>query len=176
MCVYFALSLIGEDRPGIVKEVSSRIHQAGFNIEDSRMAVLGREFGLILLASGPQDSLNAVRDSLVGLQDQGFLVEFKQTDAPSGAPPGTARVPYRVSVYGMDNEGIVHAFADAMAQRQINVEMLETESGAAPLSGADLFSMEMTIAVPGDLPPAELRALITRLGDQHGVDASLSPA
>jgi len=176
MRAYFVLSLIGEDRPGIVEDVSSRIHQAEFNIEDSRMAVLGREFGLIMLASGASDKLARAKASLAELESQGFLVGLKETEAPSPGPEGAARVPYKVSVYGMDHEGIVHAFAEALARRAINVETLETQSAAAPLSGADLFSMEMTIAVPGDLTPADLRALVTRLGDEHGVDATLSPA
>jgi len=134
---FFVLSLIGADRPGIVDEVSSRIHHAGFNIEDSRMAVLGREFGLILLATGPQEKLEALKASLAELESQGFVVGFKETVAPEPASASGARVPYKISVYGMDHEGIVHAFAEAMAERQINVETLETQSAAAPMSGAD---------------------------------------
>jgi len=175
MPAYLALSLIGTDQPGIVDKVARRIRRSGFNLEDSRMAVLGQEFGLILLASGPRDRLVALQDSLRDLEDQGFLMSFKETAAPTAAVEAAARVPYRVSVYGMDHEGIVHAFAEAMASREINVEALETQSTLAPLSGSALFSMEMIVAVPASLSPGELRALVTRLGDEHGVDASLSP-
>lgn len=46
------VSALGQDRPGIVNELSLAILNCGCNIEDSRMTVLGGEFTVILLVSG----------------------------------------------------------------------------------------------------------------------------
>ncbi|HDO34642.1 MAG TPA: glycine cleavage system protein R, partial [Chromatiales bacterium] len=46
------VSALGQDRPGIVNELSLAILNCGCNIEDSRMTVLGGEFAVILLVSG----------------------------------------------------------------------------------------------------------------------------
>ena len=37
---YLVLTAVGPDRPGLVSEISSMVHGAGANLEDSRMAIL----------------------------------------------------------------------------------------------------------------------------------------
>ena len=54
MSAYLVISAIGQDRPGIVDEVSAFILSHQCNVEDSRMAVLGGDFALIMLVSGPE--------------------------------------------------------------------------------------------------------------------------
>ena len=46
---YVVLTAVGPDRPGLVNALASLIRDAGANIEDSRMAILGGEFAVILL-------------------------------------------------------------------------------------------------------------------------------
>ena len=48
---YVVLTAVGPDRPGLVNQLSSLIREAGASIEDSRMAILGGEFAMILLVS-----------------------------------------------------------------------------------------------------------------------------
>ena len=54
---YFVISALGDDRPGIVNDLSRVILDCGCNIEDSRMSVLGGEFALILMTSGSWDGV-----------------------------------------------------------------------------------------------------------------------
>ena len=49
---YYALSAIGQDRPGIVADVAGLIFECGGNLEDSSMAILGNQFALLILLSG----------------------------------------------------------------------------------------------------------------------------
>ena len=46
---YLVISAQGKDRPGIVNTLSKAALDSGCNITNSRMAVLGGEFALILL-------------------------------------------------------------------------------------------------------------------------------
>ncbi len=46
---YLVLTAVGPDRPGLVSEISSLVLAAGANLEDSRMAILGGEFALLVL-------------------------------------------------------------------------------------------------------------------------------
>ena len=48
---HHVIGVIGPDRPGIVGEVSRIAAELGCNIEDSRMAVLGGDFALMMLLS-----------------------------------------------------------------------------------------------------------------------------
>ena len=52
MKLYYALSAIGQDRPGIVADVSGLIFECGGNLEDSSMTILGNQFALLILLSG----------------------------------------------------------------------------------------------------------------------------
>ncbi len=50
---YFALTIIGRDRPGIVSQVTEILFQQGFNIADSSCSILGGQFSMILIISNP---------------------------------------------------------------------------------------------------------------------------
>ena len=58
---YMVLTAVGPDRPGLVNHLSSFIREADASIEDSRMAILGGEFAMILLISGPPARSTAPR-------------------------------------------------------------------------------------------------------------------
>ncbi|HEX2878975.1 MAG TPA: ACT domain-containing protein, partial [Polyangiaceae bacterium] len=70
---YMVLTAAGADRPGLVKRISSAIAEAGANLEDSRMAILGGEFALILLFAGSAQSVNEVERRLQKLNNEGLL-------------------------------------------------------------------------------------------------------
>ena len=46
---YAVLTAIGPDRVGIVDDVSGAVSEGSCNIEESKMAVLGGEFAVIML-------------------------------------------------------------------------------------------------------------------------------
>ena len=46
---YLVLTALGPDRPGLVRELSEFVAERGVNIDDSRMAILGAEFGGVAL-------------------------------------------------------------------------------------------------------------------------------
>ena len=63
MSVELVITALGEDRPGIVDELSSVLSKKQLNIEDSRMSVLGGEFAILMLVSGASNSIDAFIDS-----------------------------------------------------------------------------------------------------------------
>src|SRR5438093_4141609 len=112
---YLVLTAVGTDRPGLVNDVSSLIGAAGANLEDSRMALLGGEFALILLVSGSADALDRIRQ--VGAQvenELGLRCILKET---SPAHPPADYLLYRIDVTGVDRPGIVQAIAAILAKR-----------------------------------------------------------
>ena len=58
MSEQLVITALGDDRPGIVDELSKALFKHNLNIEDSRMSVLGGEFAVLLLVSGPQQSID----------------------------------------------------------------------------------------------------------------------
>ena len=73
--IVFTLS--GPDRVGIVEEVTRVMVDVGANVETSRMARLGGEFAIIMMAAlpGSADGLAAAFESL---ESQGYHVSFHE--------------------------------------------------------------------------------------------------
>ena len=58
------ISTIGQDRPGIVNELTEIVHELSLNIEDSRMTVLGGEFAVLMSVTGSEAGLTELEARL----------------------------------------------------------------------------------------------------------------
>jgi len=67
---HLVLTAVGPDRPGLVNRISSLIHEASANLEDSRMAILGGEFALLVLVSGTDAAVARVEQEAVRLEPE----------------------------------------------------------------------------------------------------------
>jgi glycine cleavage system transcriptional repressor len=170
---YLVLTAVGPDRPGLVNDLSSLIRQAGANIEDSRMAVLGGEFAVILLISGPPDAIDRARSIGARIEDGlGLRCILKET---SPAHPPSDYLPYRIEVTGADRPGIVQAIAAILASRGINVSSLESRLSYAPFSATPMFVLEADLQVPSKTVLSELRNEIGVTCEDENLDFRLEP-
>jgi glycine cleavage system transcriptional repressor len=172
---HLVLSAIGTDRPGIVDEISQYLFDRNCNIEDSRMAVLGGEFAVILLVGVPVDSIDKVQDDLDGFRAKsGLRIHLKAT-AVRPDRLGPEYLPYRITGTALDHPGIVYRMSHLLHQKNVNIESLDTRSYHAPMSGSPMFHFEMIIAVPAELSLAGLKADIAALGDKENIDCEIHP-
>ena len=75
------LTAIGEDRSGIVSELTQLVSDCSCNIIDSRIAILGREFTFIMLLSGDMAAISRVEHTLpVKGMELGLLTMMKRTN------------------------------------------------------------------------------------------------
>jgi glycine cleavage system transcriptional repressor len=164
------LTAVGPDRPGLVSEIASAIHGAGANLEDSRMAILGGEFALLLLLSGPEAAASQVEKAAGPLGERlGLRVLSKRT----GRSPRKDYLPYRISVTGFDRPGIVLRISEILARRGVNVASLESRLAYAPLSGTPMFVLEAELQIPSEVVLAELRRELSTQCDEENLDLSL---
>ncbi len=148
------IATIGEDRPGLVNELSAAVLTAGLNVEDSRMTVLGGEFAVLMSVAGGESELESLQGELAMLSERlGLAHLFRRT---SERPTPNAEV-YLVSVEAVDHPGIVHGIASFFSDRGINIRELETETRPAAHTGAPVFNVRMEIEVPDSVPVGALR-------------------
>lgn len=167
---YLVLNAIGPDRPGLVSEISAAIHAAGANLEDSRMAILGGDFALLVLVSGTEAAAAAVEKAAAPLGEKlGLRVHSKRT----GRGERRNFLPYRISVTGFDRPGIVSRVSEVLARRGVNVASLESRLEYAPLSGTPMFVLEAELQVPSEVALAELRRELGAQCDEENLDLSL---
>ena len=168
---YLVLTAVGPDRPGLVNEISSLVLAAGANLEDSRMAILGGEFALLMLVSGDDQAMRDVetRGSELG-ERLGLRVITKVTT--SQLPPRDF-LPYQIRVTGVDRPGIVQRVASVLAGRSVNVASLESRLAYAPESGTPMFILEASLQIPSALALADLRRELGAACDEENWDFTL---
>src|SRR5262245_19813352 len=115
------MTVIGQDRPGLVDSVASLVAEHGGNWLESRMSRLGGQFAGILRVEVPPERERSLMAALEGLAARGLTVVVH----PDQAEPG--RQTERLSVLeilGQDRPGIVRQISHALADFGINVEEL----------------------------------------------------
>ncbi len=167
------ISALGEDRPGIVNDMSRTILDAGCSILDSRMTVLGGEFAMILLVSGQWNAIAKFEQSLPGIEQRLNLTCTVRRTGPRAAAGNL--LPYAVDVISVDRPGIVHHLANFFAARDINIENLDTTRYSAAHTGTAMFSVHITVGIPADVHIAALREQFMDLCDELNLDAVIEP-
>lgn len=167
---HIALVGLGPDRPGIVAAATRVLTERGANIEDSRAAVLGGEFGLMLLAS----MSGATHPEVAGLNDAlEAATGLRFTTVPTISPEEHRKahaLPYRVEANTLDHEGIVHAITEALYDAGVNIVSLETTVVNAPVTGTPVFSFAATVDVPAGLAVETLRTALADVARRHNLD------
>jgi glycine cleavage system transcriptional repressor len=170
---YLVITASGEDKVGLVDRLSTSITDSGCNIEESRMAVLGGQFALIMLLAGPWNALSKLEGQLGALGDQlGLAIIHKRTQQREHTRPV---VPYRVDVVAMDHPGIVRSLASFFSRNGINIEELQTNTYPAPHTGTPMFAVIMTVGIPAEVHIPTLRGNFLDYCDDLNLDATFEP-
>jgi len=166
------LVAVGPDQVGLIEQISEFIVRRGGNIEDSKMAVFLGEFALIALISGDPGSLSeiAARSAQLG-SETGLSVWVKQPTGKRGLQPS---LPYHLIASCMDHPGVVHRISTTLSRLGINIESMETETYAAPVSGTPIFRMDAAISVPANLNINILREQLNEIEKQENIDIKLT--
>src|SRR5688572_19690161 len=86
---YLVFTAVGADRPGIVAELTALLAERGANVADSRMALLGGEFALIVLVAAPPEGIPALRQDLEAAAPRlGLQLVLKETGSPAAHRTG----------------------------------------------------------------------------------------
>ncbi|OFZ68609.1 MAG: glycine cleavage system protein R [Betaproteobacteria bacterium RBG_16_58_11] len=171
---YLVITAAGEDQVGLVERFSSKIVESGCNLEQSRMSVLGGQFAILVLVSGPWHALSKLESQLEPLGVQlGLSMVAKRTRARELTQPV---LPYHVEVVALDHPGIVHSLSKFFARYGINIEELATDTYPAPHTGTQMFSVQMEVGVPASTHIPTLRGEFFDYCDDLNLDATFEPS
>ena len=170
---HFALSAIGRDRPGIVAGVSGALLRHGVTIEDSRMAILGGHFTMMLIVSTPPDAdVDALRGTLRETQEELALGALTLEGVPEEHGFARPEPSHVVTVYGADHPGIVHSVASTLADAGVNVVDVATHL-VAEEGEQSLYAMMMEVELPPGLEAERLEADLRETADRERLDLSV---
>ena len=168
----FTLTCIGDDRPGLVSELSEPINAHGASWRRSQMARLGGKFAGILLLEVPDDRADALVAALTARKDAGLIVTLERTDVP--AEPVSLRL--NLELLGADRPGIVAEVSAALAGRKVGIQELTTDVRDAPMSGGQLFEARAVLEAPPTTSADDLRLMLEAIADELMVEIRLSDA
>jgi glycine cleavage system transcriptional repressor len=155
----FIISIMAEDRVGIVADVTEVIRQLGGNLADLSQTVLRGYFTMIVIATFPNDvAHDKIRKALQALDpDTPFEIGVKTTPAKLAPEPDVyAGDRYVLTAVGPDRIGLVAAVAGCMKERHINIVDLTTRV----VDG--MYTMILMLALP---PDTDIPGLKTEIAD-----------
>lgn len=163
------LTIISDDKTGVVELLAQTITQYQGNWLESRMAHLAGKFAGILQVSVASEQHAALSEALIALSSHGLKVVV-ETATNAVKPTGKE---FYFSVMGTDRTGIVHEIAQAFAARNINMCELETACSSMPWSGEPMFEASGLIQVPSSVDMDELHTQLDTIADELAIDIRL---
>ena len=163
------LTVIGDDRAGLVHAVAEAITEHGGNWERSQMAELAGKFAGIVLVSVDDANVDALVASLEPLQ--GLLDVTVQLATGDDANDTMMRL--TLDLVGTDRPGIVSDITSVLAEHRVNIETLITETRHAPMAGGELFEAKAELEVPTGADLDALKDALEDLANELMVDIEL---
>jgi glycine cleavage system regulatory protein len=170
MSTSIVLSVVSDDRPGIIEALSELLADHDGNWTESSMLSLAGKFAGILLASVPENQVDAFIENLGRLEQQGMQVVAQRSTA--SAPVKVERE-FILDLVGQDHPGIVHDITRILAGHNINVLELETHCQSASMSGENLFLAHARLMVPEDTSLEDFQDEMEELANELMVDIKL---
>ena len=166
----FLLTVVGDDRPGLVADVSAPITAHGASWERSQMSRLAGKFAGIVLVTVADERLDALMADLAMLEAEGLQVVIESTQQPVESESQRLRL----ELLGDDHPGIVAEVSAALATRGVSIEELSTDVREAPMAGGMLFEAQAVLDAPLTTSTEDLRTMLEGLAHELMVEIRLS--
>ncbi len=131
MSIPYVISVMSQDRVGIIADVTHAIKKLHGNLEDMSQTVMRGYFTMILLARFPDgtsaESLHNALLQVKGLSNFHIgIQEFVGDDANPPTTPSDERI-YVLTASGPDNPGLVAAVSECLREKDINIVDMTTK-------------------------------------------------
>jgi glycine cleavage system regulatory protein len=164
------LTIIADDKPGIVEAVSKTLKSHNGNWTKSSMSSLAGQFAGILLASVPEEEAEACLAALKALEADGLRIIIRVV---SDEVPADRASKFFIQLVGNDRPGIVHDITSILADHKVSVSSLETSVEGASMGGGELFKASAELRVPEGSDILALERNIEALANDLMVDIKL---
>ena len=169
----YILSVLGQDRPGIVAFVARTLAAGGWNIEDITQTILQTEFaGIFLITSDGAGQVDAFQKSLNAQLES---LELSARVKPMASVlPGLSKEqtePFVVIATGEDRVGTISAIATVMEKFSANINNLRTvqRKDLGPNHAIMIYELD----VPGDVELSDLRSELEQAGSKLDLQVSI---
>ena len=164
---WYMLTLMGEDRKGIVAAVTQALYERDITLGEASMLRLGGNFTIMMMVAADLDAA-ALQDAMADAVNAMELT--LHIDAMQGGLHQHIAPNLMVRVSGADRAGIVARVTGALAAADFNI--LDLESDVAGSAEKPVYIMQ--IAGVSETPLEELEAAVDGMRDE-GIEVNISP-
>ena len=165
------LTVLGDDRPGLIESLSEVLEEHQGNWLDSRMVDLAGKFAGLLKVTVPKAQVDSLVKTLAALQNDGLnILAQTVTEVDELEVAGLLQL----EVLGPDAPGIIGHITRQLSELKVNIQELVSEQRQAPMSGEYLFFARMTLELPKGISNESVQDALENLSDQLMVDLSFN--
>ncbi|WP_312676244.1 ACT domain-containing protein [Microbacterium sp.] len=162
------LTVVGDDRAGLVNALAQKVSEAGANWEQSELAELAGAFAGIVLVRVDDARVDELVASLQSLE--GLLKVAVHTGTSAAAPaPRTLHI----TVLGNDRPGIVRDVTATIAAHALSIDTFRSRTLDAPMAGGILFEATVEVSIPEGADAAVIRRALEDLAGEIQVDLNV---
>lgn len=167
------ISVVGQDRPGIIARVSQTLVAEDGNIENVSQSILQGQFSGIFIVTIPRLQQNRDLEDKLGeqLASMHLYVHVEDFREPAPLPDPGQTEPFVITTRGPDRKGLVAGITEVIAAYQVNVSNLQAvfEGGDDPNRNIMIYEVD----IPLSLRQSALRADLRQRAAELNLDISI---
>jgi glycine cleavage system transcriptional repressor len=169
----FIITVLGEDRPGIIAAVTRVLYDQDYNIEEVSQTILQNQFSCFFIVAGPVEISSG--KLIKALQDStsAFNLFFHVRELGMGV--AVSRMcqcePFVVTTRGPDRRGLVSGITSVFAAYNVNVEQLRAvfRGGDEPSNNTMIYEVD----IPLNVDQKELRKSLCEKAKELNLEISI---
>ncbi|WP_298012204.1 ACT domain-containing protein [uncultured Microbacterium sp.] len=167
---HLVLTLVGDDRAGLVSAVADVVARHGGSWQQSELAELGGAFAGIVLVEVPDDRAGELTEAVESLGSL-LRVAVHRGSVPAARVETTT---LSFTVLGNDRPGIVRDVTAAINAHALSIEAFRSRTLETPMAGGTLFEANVSVSLPATHDAEELTRALEALAGEIQVDFALT--
>ncbi len=166
MSAFLIISIMADDRPGLVETLSRIIKEHDGNWLESRMSHLAGKFAGIVQVQVNNKQKDALKMALQALKSEGWVIGIEDSESNQARNQPCAKL----SIVGNDRPGIVKDVSQVLARLGVNVLELNTQFESAAMTAEALFKTQADIQTPEELELDDVRDALENISNDLMVE------
>lgn len=167
MATSLILTIMGEDRPGIVDILAKTITDNNGNWLDSSISHLANQFAGVMIVEVPPENTEALITAFNELESEGLQVTVAKSE---DVKESFATKSFTLELVGHDQPGIIRDIFHVLSKHQVNVEQLDTKLVSGSMSAEALFKAQAKLSAAEHLDLASLQDSLETIANDLMVD------
>lgn len=168
---YLVITAIGQNKTGLVSELTGLVYQCDCNVVDSKMAIFANEFSIIMLLEGGHTDLLRLESQLPPLaMELNLLTMIKRTHKRHIEENSQQ---YLIHIEGPDRAGTIREFTSHLAEQGIDITSLKSNIIDKP--AGTYQSAQIEVCLPDVLKLEQVEPSLNKMCKKYQMSCSINP-